>query len=433
MITTEEDERTLVAALIVMSNPLSRADIIEHVMDEDFRSGTARDAFAFIRQNIDQPGDQLILTTRNAIMGRFRTTEDAAMWLAEGMLNDWLPGLCGSVELARAVHRDAQCRRIAGKSLKLSSEMGSPNVDPEAQVGHYVSELMAEIGGEVRADYSDAYTMLQEGLAQIGKQAVHQIGIQLIDEIADFAEAGAYVVIGGQRGTGKSSLARQIAYRQTVGGRNVLYYTAEDPPQLNMIALAAMLAGVEQWKVTRDRMTPDEARRMAAAGESIKAIRDRLKFCTMSSITTEQIALKVQTTPKPVTVVVDYLQILVPTEGRGDVEQVTHTSRQLRRIAMIDGVSLVVLSALSRGPDHRGDPEPFMADLRSSGQIESDATHVLLLWSEDEASNVCLMKLAKNRHGRTSGKVETMFLRDQGGRFADLSRREDDANSRIGG
>ncbi len=84
--------------------------------------------------------------------------------------------------------------------------------------------------------------------------------------------------------------------------------------------------------------------------------------------------------------VVDYLQLMAPTNARaGDstVQQVTEISRGLKHLARELQIPVVALSQLSRAVESRGG-KPKLSDLRDSGSIEQDADLVMFIHANEE-------------------------------------------------
>jgi len=77
--------------------------------------------------------------------------------------------------------------------------------------------------------------------------------------------------------------------------------------------------------------------------------------------------------------VVDYLQLLAPTDSKMPREQqVAEASRGLKSLAKELNLPVVVLSQLNRSSE-KENRTPKLADLRESGSIEQDADVVLML------------------------------------------------------
>jgi replicative DNA helicase len=117
-------------------------------------------------------------------------------------------------------------------------------------------------------------------------------------------------------------------------------------------------------------------------------------------------------------IVVDYLQLLAPTDSRMPREQqVAEASRGLKALAKELDVPVLVLSQLNRSSE-KENRTPKLADLRESGSIEQDADVVLMLARPKDAeekfqvaADSAELIVAKQRNGPV-GELKLTFLRD---------------------
>jgi replicative DNA helicase len=117
-------------------------------------------------------------------------------------------------------------------------------------------------------------------------------------------------------------------------------------------------------------------------------------------------------------IVVDYLQLLNPTDSKVPREQqVAEASRGLKALAKELDVPVLVLSQLNRSSE-KDNRTPRLSDLRESGSIEQDADVVLILArpkdSEEKfqvAADSAELIVAKQRNGPV-GELRLTFLRD---------------------
>jgi replicative DNA helicase len=117
-------------------------------------------------------------------------------------------------------------------------------------------------------------------------------------------------------------------------------------------------------------------------------------------------------------IIIDYLQLLSPTDPRVPREQqVAEASRGLKALAKELNLPVLVLSQLNRSSE-KENRAPRLADLRESGSIEQDADVVLMLARPKDAdekfqvaSDSAELIVAKQRNGPV-GELKLTFLRD---------------------
>jgi replicative DNA helicase len=117
-------------------------------------------------------------------------------------------------------------------------------------------------------------------------------------------------------------------------------------------------------------------------------------------------------------IVVDYLQLLSPTDPKVPREQqVAEMSRGLKALAKELEVPVLVLSQLNRSAE-KENRSPKLSDLRESGSIEQDADVVLMLARPKDAdekfqvaADSAELIVAKQRNGPV-GELKLTFLRD---------------------
>jgi len=120
-------------------------------------------------------------------------------------------------------------------------------------------------------------------------------------------------------------------------------------------------------------------------------------------------------------IIVDYLQLMSPSDSRAPREQqVAECSRGLKALAKELHVPVVVLSQLNRAAERDGRPAR-LSDLRESGAIEQDADLVLLLGRPAPSAAASAqapaapppaeLTIAKHRNGPV-GELKLTFLKE---------------------
>src|SRR5690606_13451134 len=87
-------------------------------------------------------------------------------------------------------------------------------------------------------------------------------------------------------------------------------------------------------------------------------------------------------------IIIDYLQLMTGDEKRNSnrEQEISSSSRGLKKLAKDLNVPVIALSQLSREIEKRTQKVPQLSDLRESGAIEQDADVVMFLYrpAEDE-------------------------------------------------
>ena len=124
-------------------------------------------------------------------------------------------------------------------------------------------------------------------------------------------------------------------------------------------------------------------------------------------------------------IVIDYLQLIKPDGKRNGnrIAEVGDISRGLKEIAESFDIPVIALSQLNRASEQNKDKEPSLSELRESGDLEQDASTVLMLWNpnRDDLSEK-MLKVEKSRNGNTcrqklyfDGKHMTFSVNDYQG------------------
>lgn len=194
-------------------------------------------------------------------------------------------------------------------------------------------------------------------------------------------EAGETIVLGGYTSSGKSSLARQIAWNVAKSGP-VLIETLEVRDTEEAINLAGMISG-HRSRYDLDRMHESNRAELLAAFDAMTP--PNFAVCHQDSSLREILAraraFKAKNDGRLSLLVIDYLQLLSdlklfrPTD-RHDLAIAGVTS-ELKRFATAENCAVLLLSGFNRQYANAGDRPPRMADLDGSASIEKDANRVL--------------------------------------------------------
>ena len=108
-------------------------------------------------------------------------------------------------------------------------------------------------------------------------------------------------------------------------------------------------------------------------------------------------------------IIIDYLQLIKTEKRSSRSTEVGDISRGLKAIAQDFNIHVIALSQLNRVSEQNKDKEPSMSELRESGDLEQDASTIIMMWNcnRDDTSEK-MIKVEKSRNG-TNDRVKLYF------------------------
>lgn len=235
------------------------------------------------------------------------------------------------------------------------------------------------------------------------------LGLREVDKMIGGVEGGDVVILAARPAVGKSALALQIIDYNAKKGKRVGYFNLEMQESQVYERLAAKASGIEMARIRNaTRFLNDEEQKFSKGNEILMKYEN--VFVRSGSATVNDLRLAVKNGNYDV-VVLDYLQLLKPNKSRGAnrYAEVGDISRGVKAIAMDFDVPIIALSQLNRASEGKEDREPNMSELRESGDIEQDASVIIMLWNSDKDDKTKKkIKVDKARQGRL-GTQELTF------------------------
>ncbi len=226
------------------------------------------------------------------------------------------------------------------------------------------------------------------------------------------------VILAARPSMGKTSLALDIARQAAVNNNTTVgIFSLEMSSQQLVDRMLAAQSNVDAWRLRTGKLSRQN---------DFEAIRESLDKLNKAPIHIDDqpgnnllkmrsMARRLKNEHNLGLIVVDYLQLIIPTQTKNDnvVQQVTEISRGLKNLAREMNVPVLALSQLSRAVENRGG-RPRLSDLRDSGSIEQDADVVMFIHREDkyrdeaEKTHIAEILIEKHRNGET-GRIELFF------------------------
>ena len=247
-------------------------------------------------------------------------------------------------------------------------------------------------------------------------------GFHALDNKLAGLQKSDLIILAARPSMGKTSLALDIARMSAINHKvPVGIFSLEMSSQQLVDRMLSAESQVEAWKIRTGHNLSVE--------NDFKAIRDAMDRLSRAPIYIDDqpannilkmraVARRLKAEKGLGLIIVDYLQLMVPTQNRNSdnvVQQVTEISRSLKQLARELEVPVLALSQLSRAVEQRGG-EPRLSDLRDSGSIEQDADVVMFIHREDKYNkdaatarpNIAKILIEKHRNGPT-GVAELYF------------------------
>lgn len=294
----------------------------------------------------------------------------------------------------------------------------------ETKIFGVTQQRVAQSAQTVRELAKKALRTLTDMAGSKGQMTGMATGYTDLDRLTWGFQPSDMIVLAARPSMGKTALALNIAENAAIprtgkSGVAVLVFSLEmSAPQLTLRLLCSR-ARVNMFRLRDGLRTSEETQRVVAAADELG--RATILIDDSSSLSVMQLRAKARRvharTPLGF-IVVDYLQLLAPTDSSIPREQqVSEASRGLKALAKDIGVPVLVLSQLNRMSETQN-RAPRLADLRESGAIEQDADVVMMLSRPKDAdekfqvaADTADLIIAKQRNGPV-GEIKLTFLRD---------------------
>ena len=233
------------------------------------------------------------------------------------------------------------------------------------------------------------------------EQSILYTGLSKLDDTLGGLEGGDVIVIGARPAVGKSAFATQIAMNLAKSKKRVAFYNLEMSDKQVYERLLSRNSGIGLSRIRRTRnFLGDEKEHFDRANESLRKIP---LFIRSGSVSVSQIRNECRHLDLDC-IVIDYIQLIQSdVRYQSRASEVGAISKAIKALAMELHIPIIALSQLNRVSEMRQNKEPTMRELREAGDIEQDASIILLMWNivDDKKG----LKVEKNRQGVLSSEV----------------------------
>lgn len=222
-------------------------------------------------------------------------------------------------------------------------------------------------------------------------------GFSKLDDCLICLEGGDVTVIGARPSVGKSAISLQMIEYICGCGKKVGYFNLEMGEEQVFQRLNSRFSKIGITRIRRAKeFLNDEQERYRKANDKMKSLNLIVSAGskTVSEIKNESRHQKFDV------IVIDYLQLIKADRINANrAAEVGYISKSIKELAMELKVPVILLSQLHRVLERSETKEPTMSDLRESGDIEQDASNIILLWKMVDDGSLIGLKVDKNRQG----------------------------------
>lgn len=232
------------------------------------------------------------------------------------------------------------------------------------------------------------------------------IGFPTLDDLLGGLEGGDMIVVGARPAVGKSAFVTQITKNLARQGKRIGFFNLEMQTKQVYERFVVSESGIRLTRLRKaTHFLGDEKERFDAANRVLEQANNIVITTgskSIGEIRAESLHMDYDV------IIIDYLQLLrADVSYRGNrTAEVGAISKAIKGLAMELNIPIIALSQLNRGSEVRETKEPTMAELREAGDIEQDASVIILMWNvnqDDYSKKGC--KIEKNRQGKLGKQV----------------------------
>lgn len=382
-------ERQIIGSLLLDS---SRMDELKYINSEMFMDTTLGDIYSLYEHADGKEVNQIVII--NKLKSDF-WTENKIMELLGNLITEHDASISDSFcedEILK-VYKAKKINEFLQHSL-----VNSNNVEG------FIDEAKSLFDGLKVKDTSDVKSLSEltemktEYFVENDREQ-YKLGFPTLDKATGGIDRGDTVIIGARPAVGKSAFALQVIRHFGRNGLKVGYFNLEMSAKQVYERSVASASGIDMTRIRlATNFLNDEQERFEKGNDVLREEKNVFVISGSQSIKSIRACQKAH---KFDVVVVDYLQLInVPSYRGNRASEVGEISRGLKAIATDFAIPVIALSQLNRASDKTTDKEPHLSELKESGDIEQDASTVIMMWkSSDEDSTERMIKVEKSRNG----------------------------------
>lgn len=212
-------------------------------------------------------------------------------------------------------------------------------------------------------------------------------GVRLLNNFTDGWQSSDLIIIAGRPGMGKTVTGVLHAYHAALSGIPTAIVTLETSKAYITARIVANLTKIPYGMITRGDLTPYQKEIVSKAMQEIEELPIYYYDATNSNDIND-ISIQLKSWKRKFGigfVVIDYIQIMHDREVKAPSEtaMISSISLKTKRLQSQLQCPVIALAQLNRETEGKGNKMPGIENLKQSGQLEQDASIIILLYRED--------------------------------------------------
>lgn len=423
-----EAEQAVIGAILIDNDVM--AELSARLQASDFYRAQHSFIFESMRRLHEKRQPIDFITTieelarlRHELAGDRDRRDDFATWVDTGIdyladLAERVPTAANATFYAAQVRNRSELRQIMAVCDDIASDCpdfaGDLSEFKATAEEKFLAVVRRDAGSTGATPAANAIVAWHEGVeAERAAVGVNEMHFPQQELAALHGRLRSMHVLAGRPSDGKSSLANETSARLSLAGHRVLHVSTQFSHAQVVSVMIAQLAKINHGRLEEDRLPDHEMQRALDAAHALAATPLRIESDRARWEQVEKEAHRMLGRDELDLIVVDYFNQCV---GSAEYKEMARTSKRMQAFVRETGCPLLLLAQINRS-GAKGGGRPTQNDLKGCGDLEEDATSVLLLHhtGESDASGQKLVEIiqAKNTN---RGRHESVLLRWDGWR-----------------
>ena len=410
-------ERQLIGSLLLDS---TRIDDMQFVEPDMFTDSTMGEIFALYKTQ--KTVDQIVITQK--LKSDYFTETVIAGMLGE-IVSEHDAGISDK-HCAEEIYNRFRVRKITEyiDHTQITPQNIDVVIDDFKSFTDFLSKP-SESKARTLSDLVDTYR--NDYFVERKNKKQFKFGFEKIDKAIGGLDDGDVIVIAARPGVGKSAFSLQALRKFGRDGYKVGYFNLEMGERQVYERAVSTSSEIDMTRIRlATNFLNDEKLKFDKGNEELLKENNVFTFTGTQSL---QSIRSIQKKEQFQLIVIDYLQLINTGSKRSNrASEVGDISRGLKAIARDFSIPVIALSQLNRASEMNKDKEPLMSELRESGDIEQDASVIIMLWnSNPEDLREKKIKVEKSRNGYV--ERETLYFDGKHMTFSAVDTGFNSANS----